>query len=97
MLDAGVSLRDVQIAARHADPRTTMRCDRARKTCGRARPNTSTDRITQQRRDKHLLPGRQPLRRSSVWRDDERCQRVRVDYLTDIYDNRGYVAEGGKD
>jgi integrase/recombinase XerD len=31
MLDAGVSLRDVQIAARHADPRTTMRYDRARK------------------------------------------------------------------
>jgi site-specific recombinase XerD len=32
MLDAGVDLRDVQIAARHADPRTTMRYDRARKT-----------------------------------------------------------------
>jgi integrase/recombinase XerD len=31
MLDAGVSLRDVQIAARHADPRATMRYDRARK------------------------------------------------------------------
>jgi integrase/recombinase XerD len=31
MLDAGVSVRDVQIAARHADPRTTMRYDRARK------------------------------------------------------------------
>lgn len=30
MLDAGVSLRDVQIAARHADPRTTIRYDRAR-------------------------------------------------------------------
>jgi integrase/recombinase XerD len=30
-LDAGVDLRDVQIAARHADPRTTMRYDRARK------------------------------------------------------------------
>jgi integrase/recombinase XerD len=30
MLDAGVGLRDVQIAARHADPRTTMRYDRAR-------------------------------------------------------------------
>ncbi|MFF5235523.1 tyrosine-type recombinase/integrase [Dactylosporangium sp. NPDC000521] len=30
MLDAGVSLRDVQIAARHADLRTTMRYDRAR-------------------------------------------------------------------
>ena len=30
MLDAGIDLRDVQIAARHADPRTTMRYDRAR-------------------------------------------------------------------
>jgi integrase/recombinase XerD len=30
MLDAGVDLGDVQIAARHADPRTTMRYDRAR-------------------------------------------------------------------
>jgi integrase/recombinase XerD len=28
--DAGADLRDVQIAARHADPRTTMRHDRAR-------------------------------------------------------------------
>jgi integrase/recombinase XerD len=35
MLDAGVDLRDVQIAARHADPRTTMRYDRARKNPGR--------------------------------------------------------------
>ena len=31
MLDAGVPLRDVQIAARHAYPRTTMRYDRARR------------------------------------------------------------------
>ena len=30
LLDAGASLRDVQIAARHADPRITMRYDRAR-------------------------------------------------------------------
>jgi integrase len=30
MLDAGVDLPDVQIAARHADPRTTMRYDPAR-------------------------------------------------------------------
>jgi hypothetical protein len=30
MFDVGVDLRDVQIAARHADPRTTMRPDRAR-------------------------------------------------------------------
>jgi len=29
-LDAGVPLRDVQTAARHSDPRTTMRYDRAR-------------------------------------------------------------------
>jgi len=35
MLDAGVDLRDVQIAALHADPRTTMRYDRARKNLDR--------------------------------------------------------------
>jgi integrase/recombinase XerD len=35
MLDAGVDLRDVQIAARHADPRTTMQYDRARKNLDR--------------------------------------------------------------
>jgi integrase/recombinase XerD len=41
MLDAGVPLRDVQIAARHADPRTTMRYDRARKNLDRI-PTTSS-------------------------------------------------------
>jgi len=35
LLDAGVDLRDVQIAARHADPRTTTRCDRARQNLDR--------------------------------------------------------------
>ena len=35
MLDAGVDLRGVQIAARHADPRTTMRYDRARQNLDR--------------------------------------------------------------
>ena len=35
MLDAGVDLRDVQIAARQADPRTTMRYDRARQNLDR--------------------------------------------------------------
>jgi len=34
-LDAGVPLRDVQEAASHADPRTTMRYDRARGSLGR--------------------------------------------------------------
>jgi integrase len=29
-VDAGVPLRDAQILARHADPRTTEHCDRAR-------------------------------------------------------------------
>jgi len=37
MLDAGVDLRDVQIAARHADPRTTRRYDRARNNLDRHR------------------------------------------------------------
>jgi site-specific recombinase XerD len=35
MLDADVDLCDVQIAARHADPRTTMRYDRARNNLDR--------------------------------------------------------------
>jgi integrase/recombinase XerD len=35
MPGAGVDLRDVQIAARHADPPTTMRCDPARKNLDR--------------------------------------------------------------
>ena len=34
-LDAGVSLRDVQDSARHADPRTTRRYDRARHSLDR--------------------------------------------------------------
>jgi integrase/recombinase XerD len=35
MLDAGVDLRDAQIAARHADRRTNMRYDRARQNLDR--------------------------------------------------------------
>src|SRR5205085_2054830 len=35
-LDAGVSLRDVQDAAGHADPRTTRRYDRSRHNLDRA-------------------------------------------------------------
>jgi site-specific recombinase XerD len=35
MLDADADLRDVQIAARHADPRTTIRYDRARNNLDR--------------------------------------------------------------
>jgi integrase/recombinase XerD len=35
MVDAGVPLRDVQEAASHADPRTTMRYDRGRQSLDR--------------------------------------------------------------
>jgi integrase/recombinase XerD len=35
VFDAGGDLRDVQIAARHADPRTAMRQDRTRKNLDR--------------------------------------------------------------
>ena len=43
-LDAGVPLRDVQEAATHADPRTTMRYDRARVSLDRYAPNARTER-----------------------------------------------------
>jgi integrase/recombinase XerD len=39
-LDAGVPLRDVQEAASHADPRTTMRHDRARRSLDPIRPTS---------------------------------------------------------
>ena len=54
MLDAGVDLRDVQIAARHADPRTTMRYDRARKNLDRT-PTASSPPAW--RRGRSPLPG----------------------------------------
>ncbi|CNF72247.1 site-specific tyrosine recombinase XerC [Mycobacterium tuberculosis] len=62
MLDAGVDLRDVQIAARHADPRTTMRYDRARNNLDR-HPNyvlaaymASGTRTKPRRRNRAGLP-----------------------------------------
>jgi site-specific recombinase XerD len=33
VLDAGVDLRDVKVAASHADPRTTMICPVQRRSC----------------------------------------------------------------
>lgn len=41
-LDAGVPLRDVQEAASHADPTTTMRYDRGRQSLSTATPPTSS-------------------------------------------------------
>ena len=41
MLHADVYLRDVQIAARHADPRTTMRYDNSWKLHQMGEPNRS--------------------------------------------------------
>jgi integrase/recombinase XerD len=51
-LDAGVPLRDVQEAASHADPRTTMRYDRAR--------------VSLDRHARHLHRRRLPRRRRSL-------------------------------
>ena len=45
-LDAGVALRDVQIAARHADPRTTANYDRARQSLDRHAIHTVSAYLT---------------------------------------------------
>ena len=58
MLDAGVDLRDVEIAARHADPKTTMRYDRARNNLDR-QPATSSPPAWP------LAPRQQPMRVTS--------------------------------
>ena len=55
-LDAGVPLRDVQEAASHADPRTTMRYDRARGSLDR--------HVTLHRRRLHR--GRRPVAREGL-------------------------------
>jgi site-specific recombinase XerD len=64
MLDAGVDLRDVQIAARHADPRTTMRYDRARKiwigTRTTSSPPTWPPAPDRARVSRGSSPGRRP-------------------------------------
>ena len=72
MLDAGVDLRDVQIAARHADPRTAMRYDRARKilTATRTTSWPPTWPPAPDRLDVYVHPSRQEARRSC------RCERV---------------------
>ena len=58
-LDAGVPLRDVQEAASHADPRTTMRYDRARGSLDR---HATYIRLSPYRAD---LPAHHPVRLSS--------------------------------
>ena len=57
MPDAGVDLRDVQIAARHADPRTTMRYDRARNNLDRHPHYTSPRSWPQQPDDRSCRTG----------------------------------------
>jgi integrase/recombinase XerD len=71
MLDAGVDLRDVQIAARHADPRTTM------PTTGPARtstgtPTTSSPPSWPREPDRAILPMR-VLFRAACGIDDPLC------------------------
>jgi hypothetical protein len=64
MLDAGVSLRDVQIAARHADPRTTMRYDRARRNLDRHPVHPPRERPTRDRQARRRSrPAARPERR----------------------------------
>jgi integrase/recombinase XerD len=65
MLDAGVDLRDVQIAARHAGPRTTMRYDRARTNLA-ATPTTSWPPTCPQQPDQPASPRREPGRRPAL-------------------------------
>jgi integrase len=65
MLDAGVDLRDVQIAARHADPRTTMRYDRARQNLDR-HPNYILAAYMASGTDRDRLPWPSPGRRSAL-------------------------------
>jgi hypothetical protein len=59
--DAGVDLRDVQIAARHADPRTTMRYDRARQT-STATPTSSSPPTWPPAPDRRLASGTRSCR-----------------------------------
>ena len=65
-LDAGVPLRDVQEAASHADPRTTMRYDRARSpstaTSPRSLPPSSPAQAAATRHDPGNRHGTNPSR-----------------------------------
>jgi hypothetical protein len=65
MLDAGVDLRDVQIAARHADPRTTMRYDRARKNLDR-HPNCILAAYMASEPDPPTSPAAQPRKTPGI-------------------------------
>ncbi len=67
MLDAGVDLRDVQIAARHADPRTTMRYARAGPHQPRPPPQLHPRRLhVLSNLTSPRLPGSSPGRRPAL-------------------------------
>jgi len=86
-LDAGVPLRDVQEAASHADPRTTMRYDRADKastdTPPTSLPRSSPEPHAQRDRTNRAIPstGIGRLRRHCSDRADGagECCRVRIE------------------
>jgi len=67
MLDAGVDLRDVQIAARHADPRTTMRSTRSGPQEPRPPPQLHPGRLHGPRHlTKTVPPGPTPWRHPAL-------------------------------
>jgi len=68
MLDAGVDLRDVQIAARHADPRTTMRYDRARKNLDRHPNYILAAYVLRHLNVQPVLPMSERVRQSTLWK-----------------------------
>lgn len=62
-LDAGVPLRDVQEAALHADPRTTMRYDRARASLDRHATYIGSDESPAGRKEARMIVDRSHCRR----------------------------------
>ena len=77
MLDAGVDLRDVQIAARHADPRTTMRSAKASPHQPRPPRTTSWPRTCLSDLTSPRLPGSSRGRRPAL-PNSGRCLRTHL-------------------
>jgi Phage integrase family len=71
-LDAGVSLRDVQQAASHADPRTTTRYDRARASLDRHATHIVAAHVAGAARQELMPQGSPPGRIAAAWQGQPR-------------------------